>query len=285
MQEDAKVIIFSDLKDRSIDFQTHLLREYGIECDFFAVYDNQFELIRDLKKYHFCIFLVSESWKRLYYYLGACDGLEKRYLIFSQQDVYDPITSQRLISFVDFTNKAWFKKRAIDIAITHTLQSTDQLPQVTWSEPDEFDSKRLQALRKRLSYAKSESELEVILSEILAKQDIIFNRDLNIEKTKLKPDFMIWSGDLEYIIGNPIIIELRRQAPKSADIENILNYMSSTDAALSIILYHNLAHYEVGVDLLLPEQSDRVAIGDVETFINDVLSLGFKDATLRTISG
>lgn len=285
MQADTKVIIFSDLKDRSINFQTHLLREYGIECDFFAVYDNQFELIKDLKKYDFCIFLVSESWKRLYYYLGACDGLDMRYLIFSQQDVYDPITSQRLISFVDFTDMAWFKKRAIDIALAHMLQSTDHTPQITWPEPESLDSERLQTLRKRLSYAKSESELELILSEILAQQDIIFNRDLRIEKTKLQPDFMIWSGELEYLVGNPIIIELRRQAPKNADIENILNYMEAADAAFSLILYHNLAYYEVGIDLLISEQSDRIAIGDVETFINDVISLGIKDAILRAITG
>lgn len=286
MEVKARSIIFSDVQSKNIDFQNDLLEQYGIETVFFAAFGEIEDLISELKSVDFAIFFFRDVKSFNLYHLGMCDALNVRSVIFCQVNkILTFELARKLISFVDFGDKLWFKKLSVDLAIDNALKDAEiNVTTEKRGTEKSVDSKIYEKIRSRLSHAKSEQELAVLLAEFFTESKIIFNFNQTLDDSILRPDFVIWSSDLEYVVGNPLIIEVKRGHPRQEDIDQISKYMDNAKSSIGIILYQNMAISSVGQLNILSEGSSSFGFGTIENFINDMTTLGIKDAVIRCLN-
>lgn len=288
-----KAIVFSAVGNKQSDFSIYLLK-FSVYSEHFSKYSLREDLQRSISHHSAAIFLIDRKDDSLLYYLGMCDALGVRSLIFIGQDLPpNPILSSRLFCYVDFADPLWYEKAAVNIYISQLLrepapQSIDR-PDVKGSLERAYylNNTNGRRLLERTKDSKSEVELEQILSIILSDSGIIFssNKRLTSKKSNLslRPDFIIWSLELEHIIGNPIILEVRNRRFREEDVDQMGDYISHFESAAGVILYRNFTE-EDRKKFDSTKLSSNIGAHDLLQFIETYLAMDFKNAVLRCFS-
>ena len=288
LNQDA--IVFSSVVRNYGTFSLNLLKRYSISSEHFSKYSFRKEIIDSLPSYKVVIFLINSGDENLIYYLGLCDALNLNTVIFIQTGLpLNPILSSRLFCYVDFDDPSWYTRFAVQIYLSQSLK--DLRPVDLVSEKNfsinrnyylnNFNGKKLIS---NINSASSERELSNLVETILLDSNITFNREKRINAhTRLRADFIIWSQELEHILGNPIILEIKNRRFHKDDVQQIETYIALSESAIGIVLYFNFTDSDRDMFNSTSTVSN-VAAYDLSQFIITYLAMDFKNAVLKCFS-
>lgn len=123
-------------------------------------------------------------------------------------------------------------------------------------------------------------ELENFVGEILKESGISIIKQSN--RPDFGADFAIWSDDLSTILGNPILIEIKKSIKNASQVKKVTNqllsHMDKSNSRSALVLYlEGLPSYEAQSAVHL----FNIIFFKLEEFIEQLQEKGFAD-TVRT---
>jgi CAP12/Pycsar effector protein, TIR domain/Restriction endonuclease len=107
------------------------------------------------------------------------------------------------------------------------------------SKPGGYGIMKLRDRLKSLNHRIADHELENFVGDILKESGISIMKQSN--KPHFGADFAIWSDDLSAILGNPILIEVKKSIRSASQVRTVanqlLNYMNKSNSRSALVLY------------------------------------------------
>lgn len=214
--------------------------------------------------------------ENLYFELGYATALGKQIILISDHNYKIPSNLKSLLIIKSGTQD----KEALEFAINQVLSAPKPIKKKKSKIYDKYNFNKSDYYLNQIKTIKTDYELFKIVQNLL--------KDLGIDamaESKVKDfgvDFAIWENDLEPIIGNPLIIELKREINKSninRINDQIDNYLKKINSGSALVLYLLGPPLETNFYFI---NSGYVFLLKIETLLKNLKNQSFADI-LRSI--
>jgi hypothetical protein len=245
-------------------------------------------LKRKIRQSDFALFVFSENNANVFYEMGVCEGMGKRYFVIIDKDFKTPFYVESKLSLrANLKDENFLKLTIHNILqevkrnkkpVLKTRKTKSELRYTYNYEIKENLTSFFNQIKNLRSYGQGK-ELEYVVEEIF--KTIKLNYVENTANLDKGVDFALWNDELGKVIGNPIIVEVKygnlsEKSFKDAEIQ-IKTYADKTDAKLALLLYldKNNKRYKIQSSL-----RPLIISYDVEDFIKELTKQSFENIIL-----